>query len=162
MWKSFKAQAKGGREGDATAKVSANFPRPPHPTSAVSPMMHLCILMFSTCPKFLSISVPFKARETAPGRVRVCSVSPRFVRTEFARGLVPGGDPAAAAAVFDSAPCLEAADVAEAVAFIAASPKRVEVQDIKIRCSSGEKRFYEKELLDSHFLFPLSCEIVIR
>ena len=149
-------------------KFPPTFPvRPPHlrrlPNDALVhthvQYVHSCSLDLS---KVLSISVPFKARETAPGRVRVCSVSPRFVRTEFARGLVPGGDPAAAAAVFDSAPCLEAADVAEAVAFIAASPKRVEVQDIKIRCSSGEKRFYEKELLDSHFLFPLSCEIVIR
>ena len=71
-------------------------------------------------------------RELAPKGVRVSLVEPGFVVSEF-QG-VAGYDPAWFKGVMEKiGPALDPADVARAIAFIAAQPPHVHVSDILIR-----------------------------
>ncbi|MDR0625682.1 MAG: SDR family NAD(P)-dependent oxidoreductase [Bifidobacteriaceae bacterium] len=70
-------------------------------------------------------------QELAGTPVRVCEIDPGLVQTEFS--LVRfGGDAAAAAAVYDGVEPLTAADVAEAVRWVASQPAHVNIDNLTI------------------------------
>lgn len=74
-----------------------------------------------------------KVREAGNNSIRVSSVSPRLVRTEFAHGLFPDRSEAKAAQVYESAsPCLAARDVAESILHVLEAPEGVQIQDVHI------------------------------
>ena len=64
--------------------------------------------------------------------IRVAAVSPGVVETEFQSAMYPG-DPGRAAAITAALPCLQPADMAEAVQFILASPPHMQIHDILVR-----------------------------
>jgi len=64
--------------------------------------------------------------------IRVAAVSPGLVETEFQSAMYPD-DPARAAAICNALPCLQANDMADAVAYILAAPKHMQIHDILIR-----------------------------
>lgn len=63
--------------------------------------------------------------------IRVTSISPGFVETEFAA--VYHGDPAAARETYDRFPVLQPADLADAVEYVLGAPGRVQPHDILLR-----------------------------
>ncbi|MDR3107971.1 MAG: oxidoreductase, partial [Bifidobacteriaceae bacterium] len=69
-------------------------------------------------------------QELAGTPVRVSEIDPGLVRTEFS--LVRLGDEVAAEAVYDGVEPLRAADVAEAVRWIAAQPAHVNIDTLTI------------------------------
>ena len=64
--------------------------------------------------------------------IRVAAISPGLVETEFQSAMYPE-DPARAAAITSALPCLQAADMADAVAYILAAPKHMQIHDMLIR-----------------------------
>jgi NADP-dependent 3-hydroxy acid dehydrogenase YdfG len=70
-------------------------------------------------------------RELAGTPVRVTELDPGMVETEFSLVRL-GGDAAAAAAVYDGVEPLTAADVAEAIRWVAGQPARVNVDSLTI------------------------------
>jgi len=63
--------------------------------------------------------------------IRVTAVSPGFVETEFAE--VQSGSAAQAAKTYARYPCLQPADIAQAVRFVLAVPQHMQVHDILVR-----------------------------
>jgi len=66
------------------------------------------------------------------GNIRVASVSPGLVETEFLPRLFKGNQEASDA-VYGSLECLQANDVADAITYILKSPPHVDINDILIR-----------------------------
>jgi len=64
--------------------------------------------------------------------IRVAAISPGLVETEFQSAMYPD-DPARAAAITSSLPCLQAEDMADAVTYILSTPKHMQIHDILIR-----------------------------
>jgi len=64
--------------------------------------------------------------------IRVAAISPGLVETEFQSAMYPD-DPAKAAAITSALPCLQAQDMADAVAYILSAPKHMQIHDILIR-----------------------------
>ena len=61
--------------------------------------------------------------------IRVCSISPRLVETEFVLNLFPG-EPEKAQQLYDSFQCLKPADVADQIKNILQTPTHVQIQDL--------------------------------
>ena len=66
-------------------------------------------------------------RQEKTNYIRVCSLSPGLVRTEYVNPRPE--DPTEMQSCGDL-PCLEAKDLADSVLFVLASPKHVQIQDI--------------------------------
>ncbi len=67
----------------------------------------------------------------AGSAIRVSAISPGFVETEFAEHY--HGDPAAAARTYGRYPVLRAEDIADAVAYLLATPDHVQFHDLLVR-----------------------------
>ena len=80
------------------------------------------------------MSFVFQLRDETPNCIRVCSISPRTVRTAFAEAFFPDAeDPAARASdLFATLPHLRPEDVAEAAAFTIGARPDVQVMDVQI------------------------------
>ena len=63
--------------------------------------------------------------------VRVCSISPGFVETEFAQ--IMSGSAEVAAETYGRFPCLQPDDIADAVQWVLRTPQHMQVHDILLR-----------------------------
>lgn len=68
----------------------------------------------------------------ADSKIRVTAISPGYVQTEFA-GVYNDGDEGKVEATYGQYPCLQPADIAEAVLFALGSPPHMNVHDLLVR-----------------------------
>jgi len=68
----------------------------------------------------------------AESKIRVTAISPGFVQTEFAE-VYNDGDQSKVQATYGQYPCLQPADIAEAVLFALGSPPHMAVHDLLVR-----------------------------
>lgn len=73
-----------------------------------------------------------KELRAADSEIRVTSISPGFVETEFAK-VYNDGDEEAVAKTYDDYPVLQAGDIADAVLFAVGAPAHVQYHDLLVR-----------------------------